>query len=150
MSRAQVGDWVYFSLFQGDGTGRINIKSHKIELYHTNIIGGLGAVTANPTSNKKVPGTFFDADEISLLDTKTLKFSYIPFPGTFAEYVPAGGRKLKLHATEFGLVANVMIALSDVPPYLDISAQYRPEDNSIYFGSILRNAVGKYQLAPGE
>lgn len=40
--------------------------------------------------------------------------------------------------------------LADLPPYLDISAQYKPEDNSIYFGSILRNAVGKYKLASGE
>ncbi|KAK4494681.1 hypothetical protein PRZ48_014037 [Zasmidium cellare] len=132
VTRAQVGDWVYFSLFEGDGTGRINIKSHKVELYHTNQIGGLGGVTANPTRAGNVPGTFFTANVISLLNSRTLKFSYIPFPDTFAEFIPGGG------------------ILADVPPYLDISAQYRPEDNSIYFGSILRNAVGKYKLASGE
>ncbi|KAF2162426.1 hypothetical protein M409DRAFT_69051 [Zasmidium cellare ATCC 36951] len=127
-----IGDWVYFSLFEGDGTGRINIKTHKVEVYHTNQLGGLGGVTANPTRAGNVPGTFFDANVISLLNSRTLKFSYIPFPDTFAEFIRGGG------------------VLADLPPYVDISAQYRPEDNSIYFGSILRNAVGKYKLASGE
>lgn len=41
--RAEKDGFVYFALFTGNGIGRINMKTHKIEIFHTNQLLGIGA-----------------------------------------------------------------------------------------------------------
>ena len=124
--RAEKDGYVYFSLFVGNGIGRINMQTHKIDIFHTDELGGLGS---EDTIDKDggVWLSFFTIDAMARLDTKTLEFSYVPFPKTFAAH---GGT---------GVVA-------DIPPYVDIAVNYGPGD-AIWFTSVLNNEVGRYSLS---
>ncbi|CAK3922971.1 Hypothetical predicted protein [Lecanosticta acicola] len=128
VARAEHDGKVYFSLFQGDGIGRIDITTKKIELFNSGQPGGLGGVTTGPSKEGSVFGTYFTVNAISVLNTQTTEYNFIAFPGTFQQFIPQGG------------------VLGDAPPYIDVSAEYRDSENALYFGSILRNALGKYDL----
>lgn len=124
--RAEHEGYVYFSLFIGNGLGRINMETHEIELYHTNqplLIGAEDTVD-------KYGGVWlssFNADVLSRLNTKTFKFSYVPFPDTFAQ-------------------AGLPGVFGDIPPYVDVAVNYGPGD-AIWFTSILSNQVGRYNIS---
>lgn len=119
--RAERNGYVYFSLFIGNGIGRINMKTHKIEIFHTNKLAGLGA---EDTIDKYggVYLSFFNENMLARLNTNTLKFSYIPFPRSVN--LPAAG----------------------VPPYLDVAVNYGPGD-AVWFTDVSGNRVGRYDIS---
>ena len=90
--RAEKDGYVYFSLFTGDGIGRINMKTHKIDVFHSHQLLGLGAVTTGPDAGGDVWLSYFTIDRIARLNTKTNTFSFVPFPGTFAQHKVPGSK----------------------------------------------------------
>lgn len=123
--RAEHDGYVYFSLFIGNGIGRINMQTNDIELFHTDQLLNAGSEVTGD-ANGGVWLSSFTINALSRLDTETLKFTYVNFPETFA----SGG-------------ANGITG--DIPPYVDVAVNYGPT-NSIWFTSILKNAVGRYKL----
>nr|POE65866.1 virginiamycin b lyase [Quercus suber] len=123
--RAEKDGYVYFSLFTGNGIGRINMATHAIDIFPTNQTLGLGAGDTIDHDGG-VWLSFFNIDALARLDTKTDEFSYVPFPDSFA-------------ADGFQGI------LGDVPPNVDVAVNYGP-GNAIWFTSILRNQIGRYDL----
>lgn len=127
--RAERNGYVYFSLFVGNGIGRINMATHKIELFHTNQLGLLGS----EDTIDKYGGVWlssFTTDVMSRLDTNTLTFSYVALPNSLA-------------SASNGTLSGV---LGDVPPYVDIAVNYGPGD-AIWFTSLTANYVGRYDIS---
>lgn len=123
--RAERDGWVYFALFIGNGIGRINMKTKKIELFHTNKVGLTGA----EDTIDKHGGVWLSSltrNQLSRLDTNTLKYSYVKFPTSVTHFKLPG-------------------ILGEIPPVVDIAINYGPGDN-IWFTSILSNQVGRYNI----
>jgi streptogramin lyase len=126
--RAERDGHIYFSLFIGNGIGRMNVDTHEIELYHTNQTLLLGS----EDTIDQYGGVWlssFTTDVMSRLDTNTLEFSYVAFPNTFAQVNPSAFSGI------FG----------DVPPVVDIAVNYAP-GNKIWFTGLTFNQVGSYDL----
>ena len=124
--RAEKDGYVYFALFTGNGIGRINMITHKIDLYHTDQVGLIGA----EDTIDKYGGVWYSAftdNVLSRLDTKTLKYSYVPFPDAFTKALNAGS------------------VAGEIPPYVDVAVNYGPGD-AIWFTSIVTNQVGRYNI----
>lgn len=115
-------------LFTGNGIGRINMQNNSIELYPTDQLLGLGSVVTKDNDGG-VWLSFFSTDVMARLNTTTLTYTYVAFPDTFA-----------------ASPLNLTGLLGDVPPYIDVGVQYGPGD-AIWFGSILKNEVGRYSLS---
>lgn len=124
--RAERDGYVYFTLFTGDGLGRINMETHEIDLYHTNQTAGLGS---EDTIDDKggVWLSFFTADVLARLDTNTLDFSYVALPDSLAQVTALPG------------------VLGNIPPYVDVAVNYGPGE-AIWFTTLLTNQVGKYDI----
>lgn len=125
--RAEHAGYVYFTLFTGDGLGRISMTNGSIDYYPTTaILAGLGS--ENTVDSKGcVWLSYFNENVMAKLDTTTYKYTYIPFPDTFASVDPTS-------------------ILGIIPPNVDIAVNYGPGDN-IWFTSVLKNSVGRYALS---
>jgi len=124
--RAERDGFIYFSLFVGNGIGRINMETHEIHLFHTDQPGLLGS----EDTIDKYGGVWlssFTSDVLSRLDTNTDEFSYVALPDTLAQ-------------------AGLPGVLGDIPPYIDVAINYGPGD-AIWFTNLLSNQVGRYDIS---
>jgi streptogramin lyase len=123
--RAEHDGWVYFTIFTGNGLGRINMVTNEIELYHTN---QPGFSTTEDTIDKYggVWAASISTNIVARLDTSTFQYNYVPLPFTLAS-------------------AGIPGIAGDVPPYTDIAINYGPGD-AIWFTSLLTNQVGRYNI----
>jgi streptogramin lyase len=124
--RAERSGWVYFSLFIGNGIGRINMETHEIEIFHTDQLAGIGAEDTIDRAGG-VWYSFFDVNKLARLDTDTFQFSYVQFPGTLLGGLNPNG------------------VLSDVLPAVDVAVNYGPGD-AVWFTDVPKNRVGRYRI----
>lgn len=113
---------IYFSLFTGNGVGRINLYSKDITIFHTNLTGALGAEDTID-SQGRIWLSFFDINALGIFDPATDEFSFVEFPDIVD--LPQG---------------------SGFPPYIDVAVNYGPGD-AIWFTDISGNRVGRYSLS---
>lgn len=126
--RAERNGHIYFSLVTGNGVGRINMQTRAIDIYHTDRAGGLGAEdTIDQQGNVYL--SFFDIDAIGVLNTTDVDAGF-----SFIEYPPSVRGLNLLNSTTI-----------TVPPAVDVAVTYGP-GNALWFASILKNVVVRYQL----
>lgn len=120
--RAETDDGnVWFSLFTGNGVGKINLATGETQVFHTDQPAALGAEdTIDKDGNIWL--SFFDINALGKFDPKSETFSLVNFPDS---------------------VLNVPVG---IPTYVDVAVNYGPGD-AIWFTDVAHNRVGRYALS---
>ena len=101
------------------------MKTHKIDIYHTNKPGLIGA--ENTIDSKGgVWYSAFTGNVLSRLNTDTLEYDYVTLP------------------IGLGAVGATGV-VGGLPPAVDVAVSYGPGD-AVWFTSILTNQVGRYNI----
>ncbi|CZT22432.1 uncharacterized protein RCC_08302 [Ramularia collo-cygni] len=137
VNRVERDGYMYFSVFIGNALGRINLATKEIEVFPSGQLVSLGGVTSGPSQDGDVWMSFFATTNALLRLSPEDEISIVRFPNLFSEGGPFA------MVGELPIVGNLLQGL--LPPYLSISVNVGP-GNAVWFGSFLRNAVGRYQL----
>ena len=101
------------------------MKTHKIDIYHTNQPGLVGAENTID-SEGGVWYSAFTGNVLPRLNTDTLEYDYVTLP------------------IGLGAVGATGV-VGGLPPAVDVAVNYGPGD-AVWFTSILTNQVGRYNI----